>query len=409
LLKTPANKGVCLLFIMSIATTQEIIDDIRQGKMVVLVDAEDRENEGDIVMAADFVTPEAINFMARHARGLICMPITEAHADQLNLPPMVAVNRTSHGTAFTVSIEAATGVSTGISAADRARTVRVAAARNAKSDDIVQPGHIFPLTAKNGGVLMRAGHTEAACDLAELAGLTPAGVICEILNEDGSMSRLPDLIPFAKQHGLKIGTIADLIRYRSINETLVEHVAERDVETPYGAFKLHLFRDKTADDIHMALTRGDISPDAPVLTRVHQPFTGADIFEYESGRHAYSVGEAMRTVAEVGAGVIVLLRGDEDAQSLLDRFTRSTNEAKAKKAAKWDPRLHGIGAQILRHLNVRKMRVMSWPKNIPSMAGFDLEVVEYVPPAERADRAGRDELEAGEKQSPRKLKVVSKQ
>ncbi len=382
---------------MTISTTQEIINDIRQGKMVVLVDAEDRENEGDIVMAADFVTPEAINFMARHARGLICMPITEAHADQLNIAPMVAVNRTSHGTAFTVSIEAATGVSTGISAADRARTVRAATAKNAKADDIVQPGHIFPLTAKNGGVLMRAGHTEAACDLASLAGLSAAGVICEILNEDGSMSRLPDLIPFAKTHGLKIGTIADLIRYRSINETLVEAVATREVDTPYGAFTLHLFKDKTANDMHMALTRGVIKPDVPILTRVHQPFTGADFFEFENGRHAYSVGEAMRMIALEGNGVIILLRGEEDAQSLLDRFTLTPAEAKAKKPAKWDPRMHGIGAQILRSLQVRKMRVMSWPKNIPSMAGFDLEVVEYVPP---------QTAKKSESTTDRKLKVV---
>ncbi len=367
---------------MAISTTKELIEDIRQGKMVVLVDAEDRENEGDLVMAADFVTPEAINFMAKFARGLICMPISEEHAARLNLPPMVADNRTSHGTAFTVSIEAATGVTTGISAADRARTIRVAAARNAKAEDIVQPGHIFPLTAKNGGVLMRAGHTEAACDLAALAGLSPAGVICEILNEDGSMARLPDLIPFAIQHGLKVGTIADLIRHRSVNETLVERVVSRDVTTPYGPFKLHLFRDKTVNEVHMALTRGDVRPDVPVLTRVHEPFVGADIFEFDSGRHAYSVGEAMRIVATEGTGVIILLRREETAQSVIDRFTLTPDEAKAKRANKWDPRMHGIGAQILRELNVRKMRVLSWPKNIPSMAGFDLEVVEYVPPSQ---------------------------
>ncbi len=378
---------------MTIATTKEIIEDIRQGKMVVLVDAEDRENEGDLVMAADFVTPEAINFMATHARGLICMPITEAHAAQLQIGAMVAVNRTSHGTAFTVSIEAATGVTTGISAADRARTVRVAAARDAKAEDIVQPGHIFPLIAKNGGVLMRAGHTEAGCDLAMLAGLSASSVICEVLNEDGTMARLPDLIPFAEKHGLKIGTIADLIRYRSINETLVEEVAVREVTTPYGAFTLHLFKDKTANEVHMALTRGEILPDVPVLTRVHQPFTGADFFEFENGRHAYSVSEAMRIIATEGTGVIVLLRGEEDAEALLDRYTLSPAEAKAKKATKWDPRMHGIGAQILRKLNVRKMRVLSWPKNIPSMAGFELEVVEYVPPSSG-------------KHSDRKLKVV---
>ncbi len=366
---------------MTIATTEEIIDDIRNGKMVVLVDAEDRENEGDLVMAADFVTPEAINFMATHARGLICMPITAAQAAQLNILPMVAVNRTSHGTAFTVSIEAATGVSTGISAADRARTIRAASARNAQPGDIVQPGHIFPLTAQNGGVLMRAGHTEASCDLSSLAGLSAAGVICEILNEDGTMARLPDLIPFAKRHGLKIGTIADLIRYRSINETLVEKVAERPVNTPYGPFTLHLFKDKTVNEMHMALTCGEINPDVPVLTRVHEPFTGADFFDFESGRHAYSVGDALRIVAAEGTGVVVLLRGEEDAQSLLDRFTLSPAELKTKKGGKWDPRMYGIGAQILHHLNVRKMRVLSWPINIPSMAGFDLEVIEYVPPA----------------------------
>lgn len=378
---------------MTIASTKEIIDDIRMGKMVVLVDAEDRENEGDIVMAADFVTPEAINFMATHARGLICMPITEAHAAQLNLAPMTHDNRTSHGTAFTVSIEAASGVTTGISAADRARTVRVAAARNARPEDIVQPGHIFPLTARNGGVLMRAGHTEAACDLAALAGVSPSGVICEILNPDGSMARLPDLIPFAAQHGLKVGTIADLIRYRLENETLVEAVGVREVTTLYGPFRLHLFRDKNANEVHMALTRGEISPDVPVLTRVHEPFHGSDFFEFESSRHAYTVGEAMRVIATQGSGVIVLLRRGESAEDVLARFAVDTAQAKTRKPSQWDPRLFGIGAQILRQLNVRRMRVLSYPKNIPSMSGFDLEIVEFVPPN---DGQGKD----------RKLKVV---
>jgi 3,4-dihydroxy 2-butanone 4-phosphate synthase / GTP cyclohydrolase II len=227
---------------MTIASTQDIVEDIRNGRMVVLVDEEDRENEGDLVMAADFVTPEAINFMATHGRGLICMPITHERARMLNLPPMVTDNRTPHGTAFTVSIEAATGVTTGISAADRARTIRVATARNAKANDIVQPGHIFPLISKPGGVLVRAGHTEAATDLAEMAGLTPAGVICEILNDDGSMARLPDLIPFAAKHGIKVGTIADLVRHRSVTETLVERVAEKTIATPYGPFRLIAFR-----------------------------------------------------------------------------------------------------------------------------------------------------------------------
>ncbi len=374
---------------MTLASTEELITDIRAGKMVVLVDAEDRENEGDIVMAADSVTPGAINFMARYARGLICMPITEAHAKRLNLLPMVRENRTSHGTAFTASIEAATGVSTGISASDRARTIGAACARNAKASDIVQPGHIFPLIAREGGVLMRAGHTEAACDLAGMAGHSPAGVICEILNDDGSMARLPDLIPFAAQHGLKIGTIADLIRHRLVTETLVERVNERDVATPYGVFRLHVFKDATANEVHLALTRGDIRPDVPVLTRVHEPFTSLDLFEFDSGRHAYSVAEAMRIIATEGSGVIVLLRGEESGEALLERFTLTAVDARTRHASKWDPRASGIGAQILRQLNVRKMRVLSWPKNIPSMSGFDLDIVEYVPPS-----------------SERKLKVV---
>ncbi len=363
----------------SLATTQEIIEELRQGKMVVLVDAEDRENEGDLVMAADFVTPEAINFMAKHARGLICLTLEEERCRQLNLPLMVSDNRTPHGTAFTMSIEAASGVTTGISAADRARTVQVAVAANAKPDDIVQPGHIFPVMAKPGGVLVRAGHTEAGCDLARLAGRTPAAVICEVIKDDGDMARLPDLLIFAEQHGLKLGTIADLIRYRSINEKLVECVSEKTISTPYGAFKLHAFHDKTANEVHLALTRGEIKPDVPVLTRVHEPFTSLDLFDFDLGQHAYSVSEAMRIIATEGTGVIVLLRRHETADTIIERF--ADDREKPKRVAKWDPRMHGIGAQILRQLNVRKMRVLAWPKKIPSMAGFELEVVEYVPPS----------------------------
>ncbi len=364
---------------MTIATTQEIIEDIRQGRMVVLVDAEDRENEGDLVMAADFVTPDAINFMARHARGLICLTLEEARCKQLNLPMMVTDNRALHGTAFTASIEAATGVTSGISAADRARTVQVAVAANARPDDIVQPGHIFPIMAKPGGVLVRAGHTEAGCDLAKLAGHSPASVICEIIKDDGQMARLPDLQEFAKLHNLKVGTIADLIRYRSVTETLVEQVSEKTIATPYGAFKLHAFLDKTVNEVHLALTRGDIRPEVPVLTRVHEPFTSLDLFDFDSTRHAYSVADAMRIIATDGTGVIVLLRGTENAESILARFTPPSD--KPRRAAKWDPLMHGIGAQILHKLNVKKMRVLAWPKKIPSMAGFDLEVVEYVPPS----------------------------
>lgn len=363
---------------MTVASTPEIIDDIRNGRMVVLVDEEDRENEGDLVMAADFVTPEAINFMATHGRGLICMPITDERARQLSLPPMVTDNRTPHGTAFTVSIEAATGVTTGISAADRARTVRVATARNAKAEDIVQPGHIFPLISKPGGVLVRAGHTEASTDLAELAGLTPAGVICEILKEDGSMARLPDLILFAEKHGLRVGTIADLVRYRSINETLVEQVSEKTVATPYGPFKLIAFHDKITDEVHLALVRGEIHAEEPALVRVHEPFSSLDLFDFDNGRHAYSVAEAMRIIATEGSGVIVLMRRDESGADILSRL--SPQDERERRTQKWDPRTHGIGAQILRALNVRKMRVLAWPKRMPSMTGFELEVVEYLPP-----------------------------
>ena len=364
---------------MTIATTQEIIEDIRRGRMVVLVDAEDRENEGDLVMAADFVTPESINFMAKHARGLICLTLEEAHCRQLNLPLMVADNRALHGTAFTVSIEAATGVTSGISAADRSRTVQVAVAANAMPGDIVQPGHIFPVMAKPGGVLVRAGHTEAGCDLAKLAGRTSAAVICEIIKDDGEMARLPDLMEFAALHDLKVGTIADLIRYRSTTETLVEQISEKTISTPYGAFKLYAFHDKTVNEVHLALTRGDIRPDVPVLTRVHEPFTSLDLFDFDSSRHAYSVADAMRLIATEGTGIIVLLRSTENAESLLARFTAPGDEP--KRIAKWDPRTYGIGAQILHRLNVGKMRVLAWPKKTPSMAGFDLEVVEYVPPS----------------------------
>src|SRR5713226_4110722 len=267
---------------MTIRPTQELIDDIRHGRMIVLADAEDRENEGDLVLAADFVTPDAINFMATHARGLICLTLTEERCRQLKLPLMVNDNRSPMGTAFTVSIEAASGV----------RTVRAATARHAKAEDIVQPGHIFPVMAQNGGVLVRAGHTEAGCDLAELAGLTPAAVICEIMNPDGSMARMPELAAFAARHGLKIGTIADLIRHRSVTEKLVERV----IGTPYGPFRLCVYHDKTVNEVHYALVRGEPSPERAVLVRVHEPFVSLDMFDFDAARHAYSVQEAMRLI-----------------------------------------------------------------------------------------------------------------
>jgi 3,4-dihydroxy 2-butanone 4-phosphate synthase/GTP cyclohydrolase II len=363
----------------TLSPPQDLIDEIRRGRMVVLADAEDRENEGDLVLAADFVTPEAINFMATHARGLICLTLTEERCRQLELPLMVSDNRSPLGTAFTVSIEAASGVSTGISAADRARTVRAATARHAKPTDIVQPGHIFPVMAQNGGVLVRAGHTEAGCDLAEAAGLTPAAVICEIMNPDGSMARMPELREFARAHGLRIGTIADLIHYRSETEKLVERVAERTIATPYGPFKLCIYRDKTVDEVHYALVRGEPRPDRPTLVRVHEPFVSLDLFDFDASRHAFSVQDAMRIVAHQKEGVIVLLRRPESAAEILERID-GPSAKRAQPVRKWDPRLHGIGAQILKDLGVGLMRVMARPKRIPSMSGFGLEVVEYVSP-----------------------------
>ena len=362
-----------------LSPAQDLIDEIRRGRMVVLADAEDRENEGDLVLAADFVTPEAINFMATHARGLVCLTLTEERCRQLGLSLMVSDNRSPMGTAFTVSIEASSGVSTGISAADRARTVRAATARHAKASDIVQPGHIFPVMAQNGGVLVRAGHTEAGCDLPELAGLTAASVICEIMNPDGSMARLPDLVEFARSHDLKIGTIADLIHYRSETEKLVERVAERSIATPYGPFKLCVYHDKTVDEVHYALVRGEPRPDRPTLVRVHEPFVSLDLFDFDASRHAFSVQDAMRIVAHHKEGVIVLLRRAENTAEILERIEEPANR-RAHSARKWDPRLHGIGAQILKDLGVGQMRVLARPKRIPSMSGFGLEVVEYVSP-----------------------------
>jgi 3,4-dihydroxy 2-butanone 4-phosphate synthase / GTP cyclohydrolase II len=357
-----------------IAQIQDIIAEIRAGRMVVLVDEEDRENEGDLVFAAEFVTPEKINFMAKHGRGLICLTLTEAHCQQLNLPLMVRDNGSPLGTNFTLSIEAASGVTTGISTADRARTIQVAADKHAQPADIVQPGHIFPLRAKDGGVLVRAGHTEAGCDLAHLAGLTPASVICEILKDDGEMARLPDLIEFAKLHNLKIGTIADLIEYRSQQEKLVERVAQRRVRTAYGEFDLVTYRDKTAQCTHLALTKGDINPQQETLVRVHEPLSVMDFLEQASYPNSTSVHDALRKISQSEAGVLVLMHHNETAQDLL---ARAAAKPEAHHAAQWDPRSYGIGAQILRDLNVGKICLLGTPRKLPSMVGFGLEIVGY--------------------------------
>lgn len=363
----------------AVSPTDEIIAEIRAGRMVILVDEEDRENEGDLVLAAQFVTPEAINFMAKHARGLICLTLTEQRCRQLDLPLMVQSNRSSHGTNFTVSIEAAEGVSTGISAADRARTVQVAVAADAKPGDIVQPGHIFPVMAQNGGVLVRAGHTEAGCDLGSLAGVTPAAVICEIINDDGTMARLPDLIGFGKQHGLKIGTIADLIKYRSETERLVERLSEKQIETPFGAFRLIAYADRANGSVHLALARGDIQADVETLVRVHEPLSVLDLLDASSKQHSFSVHESMRVIAEAGSGVIVLLRSPEGDADLAAQIAMAPDSK--PPIAKWDPRTYGIGAQILRDLNVGKMRLLARPAKMPSMAGWGLEITGYFEPA----------------------------
>ena len=345
--------------------------------MVILVDEEDRENEGDLVLAAEYVTPEAINFMAKFGRGLICLTLTEARCRQLNLPLMVRDNRAPLGTNFTLSIEAASGVTTGISAHDRSRTVQAAVAPNAKPEDIVQPGHIFPLMALPGGVLVRAGHTEAGCDLAQLAGLTPAAVICEVLKDDGSMARLPDLIEFGQTHGVKIGTIADLIHFRSQNESLVRRVTERTIHTAHGPFKLIAYLEKPSGMIHLVLVRGDIDANAETLVRVHEPLSLVDLLEVSAGAHSWSIAESMAHIAQTGRGVIVLLNCSQSAGALMERVAASSQP---KGAPKFDLLTYGIGAQILRDLRVGRMRLMSSPRKMPSMAGWELEIAGYVQP-----------------------------
>lgn len=363
---------------MSISPIQDIVADMRAGRMVILVDEEDRENEGDLVLAAEYVTPDAINFMAKHGRGLICLTLTESRCRQLDLPLMVRDNKAQHGTAFTVSIEAAEGVTTGISAHDRARTVRAAVAKHAKSSDIVQPGHIFPLMAQKGGVLVRAGHTEAGCDLAQMAGCEPAAVICEILKDDGTMARLPDLLEFAQEHGLKIGTIRDLIHYRAENEKFVDCVADKEVICTHGSFRLRAFVDQTNSDVHLTLTRGEIRPELETLVRVHEPVSVLDFLDCKNRRHTFTIDQAMQAIAKTGSGAIVLLHRNESGKDLL----AALQVDEARPAQKWDPRLYGIGAQILRELGVGKMRLLASPRKMPSMAGFGLEVCGYLSPEE---------------------------
>jgi 3,4-dihydroxy 2-butanone 4-phosphate synthase/GTP cyclohydrolase II len=367
---------------MSLNSVEEIIEDIRAGRMVILMDDEDRENEGDLVMAASRVRPEDINFMASHGRGLICLTLTRDRCEQLDLALMVRANQSKHATNFTLSIEAAEGISTGISAHDRARTVQAAVAADAGPQDIVQPGHVFPLMAQPGGVLTRAGHTEAGCDLARLAGMEPAAVIVEILKEDGSMARRPDLELYAREHGLKIGTIEDLIRYRIENEKTVEHVAETDLATEHGAFRVHCYHDSIDGAVHLALVLGEIDPDVPVLVRVQLQHVLNDLLDVKVEGHHWPLREALQRVAREGSGVVVILRPQEPAQALVDQVkSYHIPDASPEAAATGKPdelRTYGVGAQIIADLGIRKMRVLSAPKIVHGIAGFGLEVVEYV-------------------------------
>jgi 3,4-dihydroxy 2-butanone 4-phosphate synthase / GTP cyclohydrolase II len=366
--------------IAPISPIEDIVADMRAGRMVILIDEEDRENEGDLVLAADQVTPEAINFMARYGRGLICLTLTRERCERLQLPPMVARNGDKKGTAFTVSIEAAEGVTTGISAADRSRTIEAAVAPGAQASDLVQPGHIFPLQAVEGGVLMRAGHTEAGCDLAAMAGCSPASVICEIMKDDGTMARLPDLQIFAAEHGLKIGTIADLIEHRSRTESLVQKVSSRTMQTAFGPFTATAFRDQPSGALHLALVKGSWSGEQTVAVRVHEPLSILDALEVGRSMHSWSLESSLRHISEAGAGVAVLLNCGETADQLLAQFDGTARSAQAPERGRMDLRTYGVGAQILRECGVQKMQLMGNPRRMPSMTGYGLEITGYLAP-----------------------------
>jgi len=361
-----------------ISPVEEIVAELKAGRMVILVDEEDRENEGDLVLASDHVTPEAVNFMARFGRGLICLTLTRERCEFLKLPPMAAQNGTVYSTAFTVSIEAAEGVTTGISAADRARTIQVAVSKTTQAHDLVQPGHVFPLQAVDGGVLMRAGHTEAGCDLAAMAGCSPSAVICEIMNDDGTMARLPDLQTFATEHGLKIGTIADLIEHRSRTESLVNAISSRAMQTAHGEFKAVAYQDSTSGAVHLALIKGQWNKNDAVLARVHEPLSVLDALEPDRIMHSWGLDAAMRRIAKEGAGVIVLLNCGESGAQLLAQFDGTARSAHAPERGRMDLRSYGVGAQILRDCGVQKMRLLGNPRRMPSMAGYGLEITGYV-------------------------------
>ena len=370
----------------TLSTTEEIVAELRAGKMIILVDEEDRENEGDLVIAADHVTPEAVNFMAKHGRGLICLTLTQERCQQLNLQLMVRDNGTSMGTNFTVSIEAASGVTTGISAADRALTIKTAVAANAKPNDLVQPGHIFPLMAQPGGVLIRSGHTEAGCDLSAMAGCSPTSVICEIMKDDGSMARLPDLLEFAKEHQLKIGSIADLIQYRSQHESIVVREGERDFDTPWGKFQGIIYRDTPSSCIHIALVKGKPSETEETLVRVHEPVSVLDFLDASVSTHSWPLAQALQKLGSAPTGVAVLLNAsgigapnDVDWLAQFQKLNSASEDKAIPLARKTNFRSYGIGAQILKDLGVGKMRLLANPSPVPSLSGYKLEVTGYTP------------------------------
>jgi 3,4-dihydroxy 2-butanone 4-phosphate synthase/GTP cyclohydrolase II len=359
-------------------TIDEILEDLRLGKMAVIVDDEDRENEGDLIMAAERVRAEDVNFMARNGRGLICLTLTRERCRQLRLPLMVSDTDSSHRTNFTLSIEAAEGVTTGISAHDRAHTVITAVAAGARPEDLRQPGHIFPLMAQPGGVLTRAGHTEAGCDLARLSGFSPAAMIVEILNDDGTMARRPDLELFAGKHNLKIGTIADLIRYRLKNERSVERIYDKPVDTEYGEFRLCCYEDHVNKTVHIALAKGDLNGDLPPLVRVHIKDTLRDVVGVNSEKLGWPLRAAMRRVATEASGVVVILRPEESPRDFMDSVRQLDTKPEQQRGGATVVRTYGIGAQILKDLGLKRMRVLSAPKQLQGLAAFDLEITGYV-------------------------------
>jgi 3,4-dihydroxy 2-butanone 4-phosphate synthase / GTP cyclohydrolase II len=361
-----------------ISPIEDIVAQLKAGRMVIVSDDEDRENEGDLLIAAEHITPEAINFMAKYGRGLICLTLTKERCEFLGLPPMAVKNGTKMSTAFTVSIEAAEGVTTGISAADRAQTIRAAVNKAAVPTDLVQPGHVFPLAAQDGGVLIRAGHTEAGCDLAALAGCMPSAVICEIMKDDGTMARMPDLQTFAAEHGLKIGTIADLIEYRSRTETLIERIGEKQLSTPQGDFRTLLFRDKPTGGIHMALIKGQWNPEDTVPARVHEPLSALDMLQQQSAIHSWSLNQSLAYLQQQGKGVAVLLNCGESADQLVAQFEGQARPTNGPERGRMDLRTYGIGVQILREAGVRRMMLLGKPRRMPSMAGYGLEIAGYI-------------------------------